>query len=176
MTKKMVLSAIVLAMMGGVAQAHTGHGASGFIYGLGHPFSGFDHIAAMVAVGFFAAGLGGRAMWAVPASFVFMMVVGGAWGMAALPLPFVEVGITASIFVLGAVALLRWNASLISAMALCGFFAVFHGCAHGFEMPSDATGESFAFGFVIATIALHGLGLALGFIVSKLWPKAVARV
>ena len=163
MTKKLTISAIILALMTGIAQAHPDHGhAIGFSHGFLHPLSGWDHIVAMIAVGFFAATLGGRAVWAVPSTFVLMMAAGGAWGMAAMPLPFVEIGIMTSVVVLAGVALLRWNASLYSAMALCGFFAVFHGYAHGAEMPDDAAGLTYALGFMLATALLHGAGLTIG--------------
>jgi urease accessory protein len=163
MTRKFLLSAAILTLMTGLAQAHPDHGhAIGFTHGFLHPLSGWDHIVAMVAVGLFAATLGGRAIWAVPSTFVAMMAAGGAWGMAGMPLPFVEIGIMTSVVVLAGVAVLRWNASLYAAMALCGFFAVFHGFAHGAEMPSEATGLTYAVGFMIATALLHVTGLAVG--------------
>ena len=168
MTKKILLSAILMAAMTSVAQAHPDHGgAIGFSHGFLHPLSGWDHIAAMIAVGFFAATLGGRAVWAVPTIFVAMMAAGGAWGTAGMPLPFVEAGILTSVVVLCGVALLRWNASLHSAMALCGFFAVFHGFAHGAEMPTEASGLSYAAGFMLATALLHVAGLALGMVAAR---------
>ena len=168
MTKRIFTTALMMIAMMGFAEAHPDHGqAIGFAHGLMHPLSGWDHIVAMIAVGFFAATLGGRAVWAVPAAFLVMMAAGGAWGIAALPLPFVEIGIMTSVVVLSGVALLRWNASLYSAMALCGFFAVFHGFAHGAEMPSEAAGLTYAVGFMVATAALHAAGLALGMIASR---------
>jgi urease accessory protein len=163
MTRKFLLSAAVLTLMTGLAQAHPDHGqAIGFTRGFLHPLSGWDHIIAMIAVGFFAASLGGRAVWAVPSIFVAMMGAGGAWAMVGLPLPFVEIGIMTSVVVLAGVAALRWNASLYAAMALCGFFAVFHGYAHGAEMPSEAASLTYALGFMIATAVLHGVGLVIG--------------
>ena len=168
MTKRILTTALMMIAMMGVAEAHPDHGqAIGFVHGLIHPLSGWDHIVAMVAVGFFAATLGGRAIWAVPATFVLMMAAGGVWGIAALPLPFVEIGIMASVVVLAGVAVLRWNASLYSAMALCGFFAVFHGFAHGAEMPTEAAGLTYAVGFMVATAVLHVAGLAVGMIASR---------
>ncbi len=168
MTKKLSFGALLLAMMTGLAQAHpdSGH-AIGLTHGFLHPVSGWDHIVAMVAVGFFAATLGGRALWAVPSTFVAMMAVGGAWGMAGLPLPFVEIGILVSVIVLAGVAVLRWNASLYSAMALCGFFAIFHGFAHGAEMPTQAAGLTYAIGFMSATALLHIAGLAVGIFAAR---------
>ncbi len=172
MTKRILLAALVLVSMTGLAEAHPGHGSLGFVPGFLHPFSGFDHIVAMVSVGFFAATLGGKARYAVPATFVAMMAAGGAWGMAAMPLPFVEIGIMTSVVVLAGVAVLRWNASLYAAMALCGFFAVFHGYAHGMEMPTDAAGLTYALGFMAATAALHGAGLVIGSLMAR---KAVPQ-
>lgn len=168
MTKRILTTALMMMAMMGVAQAHPDSGqAIGFSHGFIHPLGGWDHIVAMVAVGFFAATLGGRAVWAVPTTFVVMMTVGGAWGMAAMPLPFVEIGILASVVVLTGVAVLRWNASLYSAMALCGFFAVFHGYAHGAEMPTEASGLTYALGFVLATSLLHVAGLAVGMFAAR---------
>ena len=168
MTKRILTTALMMIAMMGVAQAHPDHGhVIGLLHGFMHPLSGWDHIVAMVAVGFFAATLGGRALWAVPSTFVLMMVAGGAWGMAGMPLPFVEIGIMTSVVVLAGVALLRWNASLYSAMALCGFFAVFHGYAHGAEMPTEASGLTYALGFILATSLLHIAGLAVGMIAAR---------
>lgn len=162
MTRKILLGTLFLSLMAGLAQAHPDGQAIGFTHGFSHPLSGWDHIVTMVAVGFFAASLGGRALWAVPSTFVLMMAAGGAWGMAGMPLPFVEAGILISVFVLAGVALFRWNATLYAAMSLCGFFAIFHGYAHGAEMPADAAGWTFALGFMLATALLHCAGLAVG--------------
>lgn len=154
------------ALLPGAAQAHVGAGdAHGFIRGFMHPVGGADHVLAMVAVGLFAAGLGGRALWLVPAAFLSMMIAGGMAGAAGLSLPFVEIGIAASVAVLGLAVACRWNVPVAAAMALAGFFAVFHGHAHGAEMPSDASGLAYGAGFVLATAALHlaGLAAALGF-------------
>jgi urease accessory protein len=164
--KKLVLSAAALLAMSGLAQAHTGHGASGFAQGFMHPFTGFDHMVAMVAVGLFAAVIGGRARFLVPASFVAMMVVGAALALAGFAMPMVEAGIATSMVVLASVVLLRWQAPVAVAMALCGFFALFHGFAHGVE----GSGLEFGAGFVVATAILHAAGLAAGLMMFK--PKA----
>jgi urease accessory protein len=145
------------------AWAHPGHGeAVGFVQGFVHPVTGLDHVLAMVAVGLFAANLGGRALWAVPASFVSVMALGGALGAAGVAVPLVEVGIAVSVIVLGLAVALRWKAPVAGAMALVGLFAVFHGHAHGSEMPVDAAGFEYGAGFILATALLHGAGLALG--------------
>jgi urease accessory protein len=149
----LALAALTLLITAAAAEAHTGVGSTmGFTHGFGHPFSGLDHILAMVAVGLFAANLGGRALWLVPLSFVAMMAVGGALGVAGVDMPFVEIGIAASVIVLG----------LAGAMALVGFFALFHGHAHGAEMPTDASGLAYGVGFVLATAILHLIGIGLG--------------
>jgi urease accessory protein len=174
MTKRISLVILALVAMTGLAEAHPDHGnAIGFAHGFAHPLGGWDHIIAMIAVGFFAARLGGKARFAVPATFVAMMAAGGAWGLAGLALPFVEIGILTSVVVLSGVAVLRWNASLYAAMALAGFFAVFHGYAHGMEMPQDAAGLTYALGFMLATGLLHIAGLALGSFLTK--SKAVPQ-
>jgi urease accessory protein len=137
---------------------HTHDLVSGFV----HPFSGLDHILAMVAVGLFAAQLGGRALWAVPASFVGMMAAAGVAGMSGVALPLTETGIALSVIVLGGAVALRLALPVAAAMALVGFFAIFHGYAHGLETPETASGLLYGLGFVAATAALHALGIGLG--------------
>ena len=157
------IAALAVALAPAIASAHTGIGATtGFLHGFWHPIGGIDHVLAMVAVGLFAAQLGGRALWAVPATFVAVMAAGGALGMAGLALPAVEVGIALSVLVLGLVVLAgrRWPLGL--AMALVAVFAVFHGHAHGAEMPIDASGLSYGLGFMLATALLHLAGIGLG--------------
>jgi len=139
----------------------------GFVHGFAHPIGGIDHILAMVAVGIFAANLGGRALWAVPLTFMSFMVVGGALGMLGVSVPFVEVGIALSIVVLGIAVAVKWNWPLTAAMAMVGLFAVFHGHAHGTEMPLDASGASYALGFVAATGLLHLAGIGIGLAIGK---------
>lgn len=147
----------------GLAHAHTGIGdAHGFMHGFEHPIGGLDHVLAMVAVGLLAAVLGGRALWAVPAAFVLTMAVGGLVGMSGFELPFVEIGIALSVVALGLAVAFRVHLPTLAAMALVGFFAIFHGFAHGAEAPADASGLGYAAGFLLATALLHGAGLALG--------------
>jgi urease accessory protein len=155
-----VLGAILLPT---AAWAHPGHGeAVGLVQGFMHPVTGLDHVLAMIAVGLFAANLGGRALWAVPLSFVSVMALGGALGVAGIAVPFVEAGIAISVIVLGLAVALRWKAPVTAAMALVGLFALFHGHAHGAEMPVDAAGFEYGLGFILATALLHGAGLGLG--------------
>jgi len=146
-----------------LAFAHTGIGAThGFVHGFAHPLGGLDHLAAMVTVGLLAWQLGGRAVWAVPATFVAVMALGGALGVSGVELPFVELGIALSVVVLGTGVALGLKAPLAVAMGVAGFFAVFHGHAHGTEMPLDASGLSYGLGFMAATGLLHLAGLGLG--------------
>ena len=157
------------------ALAHPGHGADGFAHGFAHPLGGLDHVLAMAAVGLYAALLGGRALWLVPASFVGMMAVGGALGMARVALPYTEIVIALSVVALGLAITLRANLPIIVAMALTGAFAIFHGHAHGAEMPADAAGLSYATGFLLATVLLHGVGIAFGLATSRFgWRVAQA--
>jgi urease accessory protein len=135
------------------------HGA--FAAGLSHPFFGADHILAMVGVGLWAALLGGRAIWMVPTAFVITMVAGFALSIAGLGLPFVEPVIAASVVVLGLVALVAVQAPTPVAMVLVGFFALFHGYAHGGEL-GEAGALPFLAGFAMATALLHALGVGLG--------------
>lgn len=158
------------------ASAHVGAGHThGFSYGFLHPIGGLDHMLAMVAVGLFAASLGGRALWAVPATFVAVMAIGGALGIAGIAVPFVEIGIALSVVVLGLAVALQWKAPVALAMLLVGVFAVFHGHAHGGEMPADASGAEYAAGFMIATALLHGAGIALGIAVQRIGAATWAR-
>lgn len=155
--------AALLTLAAGPALAHTGVGtASGFAAGFAHPVGGLDHVLAMVAVGILAAQQGGRALWLVPAAFVGMMIVGGALGVASVPVPFVELGIVGSVVVLGAVIAVGRRLPVALAMALAGLFAVFHGHAHGTEMPLAASGLAYGAGFVLATAMLHAAGIGLG--------------
>jgi len=161
--KRLILSSLILAAFAGSAEAHVGVGStSGFMHGFMHPLSGLDHMLAMTAVGLFAARLGGKALWLVPAAFVAMMAVGGAMGISGLGLPGVEFGIAASVIVLGAAVALDFSLPTAAAMGLVGFFALFHGHAHGAEMPVDASGFTYGIGFMLATALLHAFGIGLG--------------
>lgn len=160
--------AALAALSPTLAFAHIGVGSThGFVHGFSHPIGGIDHILAMVAVGIFAANLGGRALWAVPLTFMGFMLAGGALGMFGVSLPFVEVGIALSIVVLGIAVAVKWDWPVTAAMAMVGLFAVFHGHAHGTEMPMDASGAAYAAGFVAATGLLHLVGIGLGLAVGK---------
>lgn len=159
-----LIATIALLFAPGVAFAHPGHGADGsLLAGFLHPFTGIDHLLAMTAVGLLAFHLGGRALWAVPATFVAVMALGGILGAAGTSLPFVETGIALSVTVFGILIFSGISFSVLAAMILVGGFALFHGHAHGAEMPAGGTLLVYGVGFVTATALLHGLGIALGF-------------
>jgi urease accessory protein len=158
-----LITALAFTLIPTAALAHPGLGdAHGLAQGLAHPFSGLDHVLAMVTVGIFAWQLGGRALWLVPTSFVLAMAAGGALAMLGVPLPLVELGIAMSVVVLGAIVALGVKTPVAMAMSLVGLFAVFHGHAHATEMPLDASGGAYGVGFVLATGLLHLAGIALG--------------
>jgi len=156
--------------------AHTGTGGSfGFAGGLHHPIGGLDHLLAMVAVGLWAAQLGGRSNWAVPASFMGVMLVGGLLGMAGIALPFIEGGILISVLGLGVLIAASARLPLAASAALVGVFAIFHGYAHGAEMPAGASGLLYVAGFLLSTGFLHLAGIALGVGMRKLSAPVVVR-
>jgi len=158
------------------AEAHTGAGAaSGLSHGFFHPIGGLDHILAMAGIGLLGFVIGGRALWLVPAAFVAMMAVGGALGVAGIGLPFVEAGIALSVVVIGAALAFGGSVPLALAMALAGGFAVFHGHAHGTEMPLAASGLTYGLGFMAATALLHGLGIGAGFALNAVAGAASRR-
>ena len=156
------------------ALAHTELGGSGFLSGLLHPVLGLDHVVAMVAVGLWGAFLGAPAMWLLPVVFPLVMAFGGALGILGVPLPAVETGIAASAIVLGAMVALAVRPPLWVAAVLVGAFAVFHGHAHGTELPNAASPFGYALGFVIATGALHLIGIGFGTLTR--WPAGRAAV
>lgn len=157
---RLLLSLLLIAIPT-AAFAHTGHGdTSGFLHGFMHPVGGLDHVLAMVAVGVFAFILGGRALFLVPLSFVGMMAVGFLIGANGVNVPFVELGIALSSIVIGGVAALGRPVPVAAAMGLVGVFAIFHGHAHGAEMPAGAGGLDYALGFMAATALLHVAGIS----------------
>ncbi|WP_290578350.1 HupE/UreJ family protein [Ketobacter sp.] len=159
----------------GVAFAHEGAGlAGGFASGFMHPILGWDHVAAMVAVGLWGAFLGRPAIFVLPIVFPMVMAVGGALGVAGVPIPAVETGIAASAVVLGAMVAIAARPSIWVAAVIVGAFAVFHGHAHGTELPQSANALSYSLGFVIATGLLHLLGIGFGLLVR--WPMGKVAV
>lgn len=147
------------------ALAHIQAGeAGGFVSGLSHPVSGWDHILAMVAVGLWGAQLGMPAIWVLPVAFPMMMAFGGMLGLVGAPLPGVEVGIAVSAVVLGALVLGGVRMPLAAAVPVVAFFAVFHGHAHGTELQAGQNAVLYSLGFVIATGLLHATGIGIGLI------------
>ncbi len=162
MIGRLVLAIVALVTASAPAFAHLDpveHGS--FAAGLSHPFFGLDHILAMVAVGLWAALLGGRAAWLVPTAFVGTMMLGFAVALAGLGLPFVEPVIAASVVVIGLLTLVALQVPTGVGMAMVGFFAFFHGYAHGGEL-GDAGALSFCAGFAVATAILHAAGVGIG--------------
>ena len=155
-----MIALAVFCLTAGTASAHTGvHTATGFAGGLAHPFMGLDHVLAMLAIGLWAAQQGGRAFWAIPAAFVGAMAVGGGLALSGLTLPHVETGIAASVLVLGLLIATQRQWTVTAGVAIAAVFALFHGYAHGLEMPQAASPALYALGFVLATVCLHGVGM-----------------
>jgi urease accessory protein len=166
MKRILQLAALALCLAPTSALAHTGVGdTSGFAHGFVHPLGGHDHLLAMIMVGLFAYGLGGRALWLVPLTFVGVMALGGFLGVAEIPVPFIEIGIALSVVVLGAIVAFGIKPPVAAAMAIVGLFAIFHGHAHGAEMPMDASGVAYGVGFMLATALLHMAGIGIGFLI-----------
>lgn len=166
MLRLMLFAAVLLGAPMGPAHAHTGHAAGGMAAGMLHPFGGLDHLLAMVAVGIWAAHTARRdprAVWLVPLAFVTAMVAGGALALAGLRLPLVEVGILGSVLALGIILLAAPSLPVWMPMVAAATFALFHGFAHGTEMPTGASPMGFAAGFVAATAVLHAAGAGIGF-------------
>lgn len=140
----------------------------GIVSGFMHPILGLDHLLAMVAVGLLSAELGGKAIWSVPATFVGFMAIGGILGLVGVPLPLVEIGIAGSVILLGVAIAINRHMPIRIAMIIVAFFGLFHGHAHGTELPtaSETLGLVIAYvtGFLVATIALHLIGALLGLI------------
>jgi urease accessory protein len=167
MFKRISITAALFATMSAPAFAHLDPAEHGsFMAGLSHPFSGADHVLAMVAVGLWAAQIGGKARIAVPATFVAMMAVGFLLAMGSVPLPFVEPGILASVIGLGLLVALAVKVPATAGAAVVAVFALFHGHAHGGELGA-AMPLSFAIGFVLATAILHAIGLMLGMTIAS---------
>jgi urease accessory protein len=150
-------------------QAHVpGEQVSGLLSGLLHPVSGADHVLAMVAVGLWGAQLGAPAIWVLPLTFPIVMALGGLLGLLGVPLPGVEIGIAASALMLGGAVLSGRRVPLAAAAVLVGLFAIFHGHAHGSELPPGQSGLLYSLGFVVATGCLHAVGILIGTL--QRWP------
>jgi urease accessory protein len=152
-----------------VAFAHVETGsATGFVNGFVHPISGWDHVLAMIAVGLWGAQLGQPAVWLLPVTFPMVMAFGGMLGLMGVAIPGVELGIATSAIILGVMVLWEARPPLAVAAVIVGVFAIFHGHAHGTELPEGASGLLYSIGFVVATGCLHGVGISLGLV--HRWP------
>jgi urease accessory protein len=171
------ITAWVLVLVALPALAHVQEGqAAGFLTGLAHPVSGLDHVLAMIAVGLWGAQLGAPALWLLPVTFPLVMAFGGFLGLLGLPLPGVEIGIALSALALGLAVATGWRPPLAVAALLVAAFAIFHGHAHGTELPPGQSGLAYSIGFVVATGLLHLAGIGIGVI--HRWPvgRGVLRV
>jgi urease accessory protein len=167
MQKRAAAPALALFAMPALAHVQQGQ-AAGFLTGLAHPVSGLDHVLAMVAVGLWGAQLGRPALWLLPVTFPMVMALGGFLGLVGIPLPGVEVGIALSALALGVAVAASWRPPLAVAALLVAGFAVFHGHAHGTELPEGQSGLTYSIGFVVATGLLHLGGITVGAI--HRWP------
>jgi urease accessory protein len=171
--------ALLLALLAWVqpAYAHVQKGeAIGFLSGLHHPISGLDHVLAMIAVGLWGAQLGAPAVWLLPVCFPMVMAMGGMLGLLGVHVPGAEIGIAASAILLGAAVMSEARPPLMVAAALVAFFAIFHGYAHGTELPAGESGLLYSMGFVIATGCLHGVGITIGNIHRWSWGQKLLRM
>jgi urease accessory protein len=162
-TSPIALFLLALSLPGPVL-AHEGSSLplGSFLTGLTHPVLGPDHFLAMVSVGILSAQIGGRAIWTVPAAFVAAMAVGGGLGIVNAGLTFGEIGIALSVLVLGIAIAAERSLPLVLAMSFVAFFGIFHGYAHGTEMPVVAEPVRYAGGFLTGTAGLHVLGIIIG--------------
>lgn len=167
--------AALLIAYASAANAHESAGITGgFISGFLHPIFGWDHVVAMVAVGLWGAFLGSPAIWVLPVIFPLVMAFGGALGVIGVPIPAVETGIAASAVVLGGVVAFAVRPPIWIAAIIVGVFAIFHGHAHGTELPNAANPLAYSIGFVLSTGLLHLSGIAFGLLVR--WPAGKVAV
>lgn len=160
-----ILLALVAFLLSTLAHGHVGVGeTAGLARGFTHPLGGIDHVFAMVAVGLWAAQRGERDLWLIPAVFVLVMALGGLIGTMGILVPFVEQGIALSLLVFGVLVAAAVRLPLSAGALIVGLFAVFHGHAHGAEMPVDSSGLAYGAGFVLATAFLHGLGIGVALV------------
>jgi urease accessory protein len=173
MLRRPLLTTLLVVAVAGLstaALAHPGHVAgpgAGLAGGFAHPFTGFDHLLAMVAVGLWASQLGRSAMWTLPVVFPAMMALGAALGTGGVMVPWIEMGILVSVVVLGAAVALQIQAPLAIGAVLVGAFAVLHGFAHGAELPANSSAWLYGLGFVAATLMLHGIGMGAGLLAQR---------
>ncbi|MBI2751894.1 MAG: HupE/UreJ family protein [Betaproteobacteria bacterium] len=157
--------------------AHVGIGqTAGFAHGFGHPLGGIDHVFAMAAVGLWAAQRGGRALWLIPATFVAIMALGSLIGTIGVFVPFVEQGIVLSVLVFGVLVAAAVRLPLSVSALIVGLFAVFHGYAHGAEMPANTSGLAYGAGFLLATVFLHGVGICAALLARRVGRSSLVRL
>ena len=176
--KASLAALVALAAVGlsTTASAHVGdHSHMSFAEGLAHPFTGLDHMLAMVAVGLWASQIGGRALWLLPLTFPVVMAAGAALGFGGAPVGWVELGIAASVLVLGGLVAMRARPSLAVSVPLIAAFAALHGYSHGVELPAEASALTYAAGFIAATLVLHLIGIGLGLAANRGPMRFVAR-
>jgi len=158
------------------ASAHPGTGlASGFEHGLLHPLIGMDHLVVMVAVGLLAVQVGGKAVWALPGAFVAFMVIGGCLAITGVVIPNVESGILASLLVLGVLLATALRLSVGGSVFIVGLCAIFHGYAHGLEMPLSAGAITYSMGFALITTLLHVVGVTTAMLLKKVEMQKLTR-
>jgi urease accessory protein len=175
-TARWLIALAAVCLWAEPAFAHVEQGqASGFLTGLAHPVSGPDHVLAMVAVGLWGAQLGSPAIWMLPVAFPMVMAFGGMLGLMGVPLPGIEYGIAASAILLGAAVMFELRPRLVVAAALVAFFAIFHGHAHGTELPPGQSAMLYSMGFVVATGCLHAMGICLGETRRWTWGRGLLR-
>jgi len=174
---RLLLFAIVVFCLEQALSAHVQRGeAVSFRIGFAHPISGWDHVLAMVAVGLWGAQLGAPAVWLLPLAFPMVMAMGGMLGLMGVPMPGTEIGIAASAILLGSAVLSEVRPPYVIAAAVVAFFAIFHGYAHGAELPEGQNGLLYSMGFVIATGCLHAIGISFGLIHRWLWGQQLLRL
>jgi urease accessory protein len=175
--REITLVIALLALTSGPTFAYVDVGSiASFAAGVAHPLTGIDHITVMVAVGLWAALKGGRALWMWPATFVGVMLIGGALGIAHVPLPYLEPAILASVATLGILVALAIDLPVWAGALVIGAFAVFHGHAHGSEVAATVSGAEYMAGFAMATASLHALGISFALLMSRVHAGAFIRV
>jgi urease accessory protein len=177
MLGRWVATVFTIMLCAQAAHAHVQKSeAAGFVSGFLHPISGLDHVLAMVAVGLWGAQLGAPAVWLLPVAFPMVMAMGGMLGLLGVHLPGIEFGIAASAILLGGAVLSEARPPIALAAALVAFFAIFHGYAHGTELPAGQSGLLYSMGFVMATGCLHGVGITIGTVHRWGWGQKLLRV
>ena len=175
--KQLIPILVFLTFIPSQSYAHSYGGAtSGFATGFFHPLGGLDHFLAMFAVGLWGAQIGGRSVWTLPVTFPLIMVIGGFLGITKILLPGVEIGISLSMLALGAAIAMNWKSSEIIMIALVSIFAIYHGYAHGLELPKATKPADYAIGFVVSTGLIHILGIGIGMLSQKFYSGKSTRI